>query len=77
MIGAEVFRYYPYVAGDYLPDGTELLQITNDPRLAAAAPVGDSVLGDRDRGLELLVNMVDDHATGRSPMRRTPRLPLT
>ena len=28
VIGAQVFRYYPYVAGEYLPEGTELLQIT-------------------------------------------------
>ena len=46
VIGAQVFRYYPYVAGEYLPEGTELLQITADPRLAGAAPVGDSLLGD-------------------------------
>lgn len=32
VIGAEVFRYYPYVPGDYLPAGTELLQITASPR---------------------------------------------
>ncbi|HYP92935.1 MAG TPA: thiamine pyrophosphate-binding protein, partial [Mycobacterium sp.] len=25
VIGAQVFRYYPYVAGDYLPNGTELI----------------------------------------------------
>lgn len=37
VIGAEVFRYYPYVPGDYLPDGTELLQITANPDVAAAA----------------------------------------
>ena len=46
VIGAQVFRYYPYVAGDYLPEGTELLQITSDPGLAGAAPVGESILGD-------------------------------
>ena len=34
VIGAQVFRYYPYVAGEYLPEGTELLQITSDPGLA-------------------------------------------
>jgi benzoylformate decarboxylase len=45
VIGAQVFRYYPYVPGEYLPDGTELLQITTDPGLAGAAPVGDSLLG--------------------------------
>ena len=40
VIGAPVFRYYPYVASEYLPEGTDLLQITNDPALAGAAPVG-------------------------------------
>jgi benzoylformate decarboxylase len=30
VIGAPIFRYYPYVAGDYLPNGAELLQVTND-----------------------------------------------
>src|ERR1700731_3314970 len=32
-VGGKVFRYYPYVPGEYLPDGTELLQITTDPAL--------------------------------------------
>src|SRR6266487_305984 len=36
VIGAEAFRYYPYVPGDFLPAGTELLQITADPEVAAA-----------------------------------------
>lgn len=46
VIGAPVFRYYPFVAGPYLPDGTELLHITDDPAEAARAPVGDSLLSD-------------------------------
>ena len=46
VIGAQVFRYYPYVAGEYLPEGTDLIQITVDPHLASVAPVGDSLLGD-------------------------------
>jgi benzoylformate decarboxylase len=65
VIGAQVFRYYPYVPGDYLPDGTELLQITADPGLAGAAPVGDSLLGDALLVLEQLLGMIDDH-TGRA-----------
>src|SRR6201998_677231 len=40
VIGAQVFRYYPYVAGEYLPEGRELLEITADPGLAGAAPGG-------------------------------------
>ena len=31
VIGAPVFRYYPYIAGPVLPPGCELLQVTNDP----------------------------------------------
>lgn len=59
VIGAQVFRYYPYVAGDYLPDGSELLHITADPALAGAAPVGDSLIGDTRLALEQLVGLID------------------
>src|SRR6201992_3223741 len=54
VVGAQVFRYYPYVGGDYLPEGAELLQITNDPYDAAAAIVGDSLLADAKLALEAL-----------------------
>jgi benzoylformate decarboxylase len=46
VIGAPVFRYYPYVPGPYLPPGLRLLQISDDPTETARAPVGDSLLGD-------------------------------
>jgi benzoylformate decarboxylase len=62
VIGAQVFRYYPYVPGEYLPEGTELLQITTDPGLAGAAPVGDSLLGDALLALHQLAGMIDDHS---------------
>jgi len=61
VIGAQVFRYYPYVPGDYLPAGTELLHITADPGLASAAPVGDSLIGDTLLALEQLTDLLDDH----------------
>jgi benzoylformate decarboxylase len=70
VIGAQVFRYYPYVAGEYLPEGTELVQITADPALAGAAPVGDSVLGDALLALEQLLGMVDDHSDRPVPARQ-------
>ena len=54
VVGAQVFRYYPYVAGEYLPEGAELLQITSDPYDAGAAIVGDSLLGDARLALEAL-----------------------
>jgi benzoylformate decarboxylase len=73
VIGAQVFRYYPYVAGEYLPEGTELLQITADPALAGAAPVGDSVLGDALLALDQLVGMVDDHSDRPVPTKPVRR----
>ncbi|MFD4231265.1 benzoylformate decarboxylase [Streptomyces sp. NPDC058545] len=85
VIGAEVFRYYPYVAGDILPDGTELLQITDDPATAGAARAGDSLLGDTRLSLELLIDMVGDGSSRSQPqplshdreLPATPNSPLT
>ena len=58
VIGAQVFRYYPYVAGEYLPEGAELLQVTNDPYDAGAAIVGDSLLSDAKLALEAFLEAV-------------------
>lgn len=46
VIGAPVFRYYPYLPGELLPEGTRLLQITDDAAQAARAPMGDAVVTD-------------------------------
>ncbi|MGE0214680.1 benzoylformate decarboxylase [Mycolicibacterium sp.] len=59
VAGAQVFRYYPYIAGEYLPEGTDLLQLTADPHLSAVAPVGDSLLGDVKVTLEELTELID------------------
>ncbi|WP_019925379.1 benzoylformate decarboxylase [Nocardia sp. BMG111209] len=79
VIGAEVFRYYPYVPGDYLPEHTELLQITADPAIAAAARVGDSLLGDPKSAIELLLDLVAPGSarTAPEPMPRPYALPAT
>jgi benzoylformate decarboxylase len=58
VIGAEVFRYYPYIAGDYLPQGTDLLQVTEDPVWAGKAVAGDSLLSDAKLALEALIKLV-------------------
>jgi benzoylformate decarboxylase len=67
VIGAPVFRYYPYVAGPVLPAGCALLQITNDPGDAASALVGDSLLGDAKLTLEALLNLVEDGSSRTAP----------
>ena len=58
VVGAPVFRYYPYVAGDFLPKGTRLLHITDDPDEAARAVAGESLLGDPALSLAALVAAV-------------------
>jgi benzoylformate decarboxylase len=72
VIGAQVFRYYPYIAGSYLPDGTELLQITADPNEAATAFVGDSILGDPQLALEALIDLVPKNSQREWPALRLP-----
>lgn len=54
VIGAPIFRYYPYVEGEYIPKGLHLLHITDDPSEAGRAPVGDSLLSDAVLAIEAL-----------------------
>lgn len=63
VVGATVFRYYPYQSGPVLQNGTELLQITNDPHDAAAARVGDSMLSDARLALEALYQLLRSNST--------------
>jgi benzoylformate decarboxylase len=79
MIGGEVFRYYPYVAGDYLPEGTQLLQITASPETAGAARMGDSLISDSKIAIDRLIELVDDGSARTAPKTfvRTRQLPDT
>lgn len=64
VIGAPVFRYYPYVAGEYLPEGLRLLHISDDPAETARAPVGDSLVGDAVLATRGLAGLVSPRGTG-------------
>jgi benzoylformate decarboxylase len=77
VIGAPIFRYYPYVGGDHLPAGPELLQITSDPADAGAAAVGDSLLADTKLALESLIQLVPRNQTRSlpAPLHRHAKLP--
>ena len=85
VVGAEVFRYYPYIAGEYLPEGAELLQVTSDPHDAAAAIVGESLLSDAKLALEAFIDAVPEVKSRPSPkplqiernLPTTPNNPLT
>jgi len=73
VVGAPVFRYYPYVPGEYLPDGARLLHVTDDPEEAARAPVGDSMLADARLALEGLLDRVEPGRYPAVPARELKR----
>ena len=73
VVGAPVFRYYPYVPGDYLPAGTHLVHITSDAGEAARAPVGDAILGDPALACSLLAEAVA--VSSRALPTPRPKLP--
>lgn len=60
MIGAAVFDHDMGGAGPLIPDGAELLLITDDPEEAQRAPVGDAVVGNVALALEALVEAVPE-----------------
>jgi benzoylformate decarboxylase len=85
VIGAPVFRYYPYVPGPVIPEGSSLLQVTDDPTDAGSALVGDSLLSDAKLALEALLELVEDGSARTAPASRQisktlpeiPNSPLT
>lgn len=50
-LGAPAFTYHVEGQGPHLPAGTELVQLTDDPQVAAWAPAGTSVIGSIRLGL--------------------------
>lgn len=54
LVGAAAFRYYPHVPGPVLPEGTELIHITDDPAEAARAPEGTALIGEISSALAAL-----------------------
>lgn len=73
VVGAPVFRYYPYVAGDYLPAGARVLHVTDDPDMAAKAAVGHNIVGDS----KLFLQMLQPQIMARSNAAVRPRPPAT
>ncbi len=61
VVGAPVFRYYPYAAGSYVPPGLRLLHISDDPAETSRAPVGESLIGDSKLSLSALAKLIEGH----------------
>ena len=76
VLGAPVFRYFPYVPGGYLPDGPRLFQLTDDAAEAARAPVGDSILADPVLALRVLHGMIAQSERPLPPLKPAPEEPI-
>lgn len=74
VIGAPVFRYYPYVPGDYLPENLELLHITDDAHEAAKAPVGDTLISNAALAIEALLPLVTHHEKNKEIIKLEHRM---
>ena len=74
VIGAPVFRYYPYVPGSYLPNGAALIQVTDDPDEAAKAIVGDSLVSDAGLFLTAILPLIQARNNpSKAPLRAAPK----
>ncbi|WP_410676329.1 benzoylformate decarboxylase [Amycolatopsis sp. cmx-4-68] len=64
VLGAPVFRYHQYVPGAYLPEGTRLVQVTDDVGAAARAPMGEALVADPAPVIEALLAKVPARTSG-------------
>ncbi|MEV0678930.1 benzoylformate decarboxylase [Actinosynnema sp. NPDC050436] len=66
VLGAPVFRYHQHVPGPYLPPGSRLVQVTDDPGAAARAPMGEALVADPGVVVEALLARTSAKPTARS-----------
>jgi benzoylformate decarboxylase len=75
VVGSSVFPYYPYIPGELLPAGAELIAVTSDPDEAARAPMGDAIVADVRLTLEALVAAAGDSDRALPEPRPKPETP--
>ncbi|CAL9343133.1 benzoylformate decarboxylase [Streptomyces sp. enrichment culture] len=76
VLGAPVFRYHEHRPGRYLPEGTRLVQVTEDASAAARAPMGEALVADPGAVLDLLLESPGASGPPAGPPRPVPE-PLT
>ena len=65
VMGAATFRYHRWEPANYLEPGTEVIQITQDPREATRAPFGRAVIADIATAIADLAEATTDRGTRR------------
>jgi benzoylformate decarboxylase len=73
VLGAPVFTYHVEGAGPHVPAGAQLVQLTDDPAMAARCPVGTSIVTNLKHGVAaLLAEGLQPGAAGKH--RRPPEI---
>jgi benzoylformate decarboxylase len=75
VLGAPVFTYYPYVPGPTVEEGTQVVQITEDPEEAARAAVGTSLVGDVALAVGRLLDLLPEADRPAPPAQEEPPTP--
>lgn len=75
VLGAPVFRYYPYVPGPTVAAGTRVLHVSEDPEEAARAAVGTSLVGDIGLAVQGLVGLLPQTDRRPPPAQEAPPEP--
>lgn len=75
VVGAPSFTYHVEGEGPFVPEGTALIQLTDDPSMAAWTPVGTSIVTGIALGVRaLLAGPAPRARSAPAPLRRKPRL---
>ncbi|MEU7381814.1 benzoylformate decarboxylase [Streptomyces sp. NPDC042207] len=75
VLGAPVFRYHEHLPGRYLPEGTRLIQVTEDASAAARAPMGEALVADPGAVIGLLLKLLDEPEAPAGSFRPAPGPP--
>jgi benzoylformate decarboxylase len=75
VIGAPVFTYHVHTGGSFVPAGTQLFHLTDDPEQAARAPVGTSILCTIQLGMEQLLAQTSQVQRAAPRARERPPVP--
>ncbi|MFF9127103.1 benzoylformate decarboxylase [Streptomyces sp. NPDC014889] len=75
VLGAPVFRYHEHLPGRYLPEGTRLLQVTEDASAAARAPMGEALVAGPGAVIGLLLKLLDGPEAPAGAFRPAPEPP--
>jgi benzoylformate decarboxylase len=70
VVGAPVFRQYPYEPGPFVVDGVQIVEISQDPAEVHRSPADLAVLTDP----EVFCAALADRVTAREPSGRLPRV---